>query len=208
MEEPLTGYLTGEKREALARLLAEGRVAVLPTDTIYGFHCICTDEDAIGRIISMKGRRRSSGLILLASSVEMAETLAGRWPGGSRELLRRSAGDPLTILLPASGELPQVLRPGGKVAVRIPALEELRALTGRVGTPLISTSVNRSGQEPMTRIGRIRAEFPGLAAYISRKGRSPARPSTIVDMTAGSPVIVRAGTMSPEDVLRKTGERS
>ncbi len=105
MEEPLTGPLTEYNLSRLALLLRSGRIAVLPTDTIYGLHCISIDGKAVERIRSLKGRSGSSGFIVLASSVDMAEDLVGEWPGRSRDLAARTIDMPLTMLLPSSRRL-------------------------------------------------------------------------------------------------------
>jgi len=193
MEKPVEGYLEGIDIASLAAMLAAGGVAVLPTDTIYGFHCVYSDPGPIDRIIDLKGRSRSSGLILLASSAVMVDALVDRWPSGTRDMLFTIWPAPITAILPASRKIPAVLRPDGKVAVRIPAVPALLELIERTGGPLVSTSINRSGHPPMNRIGEIRKAFPGLEAYISRKGPGSRAPSTVIDLSGDKVRIVRRG---------------
>lgn len=166
---------------------------MLPTDTIYGFHCAVSNRRAIEMILDLKGRRARSGFILLAADEAMADTLVARWPGESRSMLIRIWPAPLTAILPARKTLSAILAPGGKVAVRVPARADLRALIERIGEPIVSTSANLSGREPMTRIADIRKAFPGLGGCLSRRGRSSALPSTIVDFTVDPPLLVRPG---------------
>ncbi len=192
MEEPLRGYFTRSTVTKVAAVLRNGGVAVLPTDTIYGLHCIASDVEAVRRIRGIKGRN-GAGFILLVSDMEMADRLVSRWPRGARELLARIWPAPLTALLPASKGIDSTLAPGGAVAVRIPALPELRGCVGLTELPLVSTSVNRSGRKPMTRIDVIVREVPGLDAYISQRGRTASKSSTIVDMTSAPPRLVRPG---------------
>lgn len=192
METPLSGYLTPRAIEALAALLGGGGIAVLPTDTIYGFHCSAADAAAVERIRRLKGRR-AGGFIILACSLEMAARFVSRWPGRSRETLGHLWPGPVTALLPAARAVPAPLRPRGIVAIRIPDHEELARLIRRVGEPLVSTSVNRSGEKPLLRIGEIRRNFPGLGAYIGRRGRGARSASTVVDFTRAEPRIVREG---------------
>ena len=193
MEEPLKGYFTRALVEKVAAVLRDGGVAVLPTDTIYGLHCAASNIGAVERIRGIKGRREKTGFILLASDMDMAGRLVMRWPRGARELLARIWPAPLTAVLPASNGVDSTLAPKGTVALRIPANPWLRRCIELSGGPLVSTSVNRSGRMPMTRMGEIRREVPGLEAYVSRRGRPGARPSTIVDMTAEPPRIIRLG---------------
>lgn len=192
METPLSGYFSPAVIEAVAALLRGGEVAVLPTDTIYGLHCSAAEPAAVERIRRLKGRR-AGGFIVLASSLEMAGRLVARWPGRSREILSGLWPGPVTALLPASTAAPAPLRPRGVVAIRIPDRQDLARLIQLVGQPLVSTSVNRAGQEPLRRIGEIRSRFPGLGAYIGRRGRGTRSASTVVDFTRADPRIVREG---------------
>lgn len=190
---PLVGYLEGRRITQAAGVLSAGGIAVLPTDTLYGFHCAASKRDAIDRIGRLKGRRGSAGYIVLASDLEMADALVSRWPWGSRAALSAIWPAPLTAVLPASSRVSVAVAPRGSVAVRIPALDELRRVIRALGEPIVSTSVNVSGRSPMTRIAEIRERFPGLAVYLSRRGRPSRIPSTVVDFTGSEPRLVRPG---------------
>ncbi len=190
---PVSGLLGRSSIRRAAAALAAGGVAVLPTDTIYGFHCAASNARGIETILKLKGSAARAGLILLASDDCMARTLVARWPGDSARMLARIWPAPLTAILPARAGLSAPLSRNGAVAVRIPALAELRGVIRTLGEPLVSTSANRSGSAPLSSIADIRRAFPGLAAYLSRRGRSPALPSTIVDFTGDTARLVRAG---------------
>jgi L-threonylcarbamoyladenylate synthase len=193
MEKPLTGYLTESNLGDITRILRGGGVAVLPTDTVYGFHCIVDSHESVERIRSIKGRAGRAGFIMLASSISMTDRYISRWPFRSRNILEGLWPAEVTALLPAGGKVPSFLKPKDIVAVRVPRLRELTTLIERIGSPIVSTSVNITGGEPMRRIGEIKRIFPGLDAYIARRGRCPAFPSAIVDFTVEEPVLVRKG---------------
>jgi L-threonylcarbamoyladenylate synthase len=122
--------------ERLAELFAAGGVAIMPCDTIYGIVGPAPASEA--RIRELKGRGEKSFLQLIAGAdwlerfgrLTLPPTLAAYWPG------------PLTLIFPA-GE--------GSVALRVPADSRLRLLLERLGRPLYSTSVNRSGQPALWR---------------------------------------------------------
>ena len=192
-DAPLAGYLDRGTIPRVADLLGSGGVAVLPTDTIYGFHCSASIPEAVARIRDLKGRGAGEGFILLAADAGMANSVVARWPGSSRALLAEIWPAPLTAILPARTGLDPRLAPRGSVAVRVPAHRELRSLIRRLGGPVVSTSVNISGRSPVKRIAEARRLFPGLDAYISRRGRQSGRASTIVDFRFGTPRLVRAG---------------
>lgn len=190
---PLVGYLEGRRIGEAARMLSTGGIAVLATDTLYGFHCAASRREAIERIRRLKGRRTSAGYIVLASDLDMADAIVSRWPAGSRAVLGAIWPAPFTAVLPASSCLSPLVAPRGSVAVRVPALDELRRVIRGLGEPIVSTSVNVSGRSPMTRIADIQVRFPGLAAYLSRRGRPSRLPSTVVDFTGPEPRLVRPG---------------
>ena len=193
MEKPLTGRLDSFTINQLAALLSEGGVAVLPTDTIYGFHCVASNRVAIERIRTMKGKGREGGFILLACSMEMVDSLVSDWPGDSREKLSEIWPAPLTAILPAAGHIEEVLAPRGKIAVRIPSFVDLRALVKKTGVPFVSTSVNITASVPLTRMTEIMKTFPGLDAYITQRGRPGSQPSTVVDFISEPPKLLRPG---------------
>jgi L-threonylcarbamoyladenylate synthase len=193
MEAALTGRLEGKNIGKVAAVLRSGGVAVLPTDTIYGFHCVGRLEESIERVRAIKGRSKSTGYIMLASSVEMADSLAAGWPRGSRDIMSALWPAPVTVILPASPDVPAALRPAGGVAVRVPDMQAMLDLIGAVGEPLVSTSVNISGNPPVNNMREIRRLFPGLEAYISRRGPGCRLPSTLVDLTGGVVSILRRG---------------
>lgn len=193
MEKPVEGCLEGRNIDAVAARLRSGGVAVLPTDTIYGFHCVYSNRSSLDRIRRLKGRSESAGFILLVSSLEMADRLVESWPSGARDILGALWPASVTAILPASKMIPAALRPKGGVAVRMPAMPSLLALIGKTGEPLVSTSANRSGQPPVNRIGEIERTFPGLDAYVSRRGPGSRIPSTVIDITGKEPHMVRPG---------------
>ncbi|UCF04596.1 MAG: L-threonylcarbamoyladenylate synthase [bacterium] len=193
MEGPVTGFLEQSVIRRVARLLKTGGIAVLPTDTLYGFHCVFSAAGSIERIRTLKGKRGKGGFILLASDITMVDRLVSRWPPGVREHLAAVWPATLTAILHASPQLPPILVRRDSVAVRVPAHDGLRSLVACVGQPLVSTSVNRTGEEPLRSIAGIRDSFPGLDAYISRRGRGGSLPSTVISFTVKPPRTVRAG---------------
>lgn len=193
MEKPITGYLDRRNIITVTAVLRSGGISVLPTDTLYGFHCKASALDAIRTILNIKGERKKSGLILLAHDIRLVDELVSRWPGDSRPTLSRLWPASLTAILPSSATVHTVLSRRGRIAVRIPDHKELRTLISMVGEPLVSTSVNISGRNPMTRMREIKKAFPGLHAYVSRRGRASGLPSTVVDFSVTPPRLIRAG---------------
>lgn len=202
MPLPAAGYFSRARMERIAAILAAGGVVVLPTDTMYGFHCASSHDAAVENIRKLKGKCGKGGFILLAADSTMADDLVAGWPGSSKKLLSSVWPAPLTAVLPARKRLSRVIAPHRKVAVRVPAQRELRTLIGLLGEPIVSTSVNSSGRTPMTRIADIRRAFPGLDAYISQRGRPRRAPSTVVDFTVHPPRLTRPGSYPFRGIVR------
>lgn len=177
----------------LAEIISGGGVVVIPTDTIYGLHCVASKKEAVLRVKKLKGRDASKGFILLASDIFMVDGIVSEWPKGARESLSSIWPAPLTAILPAADTVQRDIVHRGRLAVRVPDSQWLRRLIKLVGEPVISTSANRSGMNPLTRIGDIIKSFPCLDFYVSSVGRSSRVPSTVVDFTQEIPRILRLG---------------
>lgn len=176
--------------DELAEVLRRGGVALLPTDTIYGLHAIATDQRAIARIRTMKGRDDGKPFVVIASSVEQLRALGAAVP----EQLSSIWPAPLTAIL-ASGDT--------TIAARIPDLGWLCALLDRTG-PLVSTSANRSGEPPVTSPEALANELQNALDAIFDQGLREGKPSTIVDFTGPEPKLIREGDPAFSQFLRKT----
>lgn len=187
--------------EAAAAALRGGSVLLLATDTVCGLHARVDFPAALARIADLKGRAQGQPLLVLAASPEQAWTLCrpltaaqmavctGAWPG------------PFTFLLPARAGLEPAVVDAARstIAIRVPGREDLRRLIGLAGGPLASTSANRSGEPPLTRLTAAVAAFgPGVAGWWDgQSGPSPVNgvPSALVDLTGDAPRVLRAGPL-------------
>jgi len=185
----------------LVELLRNGEVVGFPTDTVYGLAALASDAGAVQRVFEIKGRPLSQPLILMVSEVAQVEDVA---VVGEREhaYMDRWWPGPLTLVLHAKPHLrpPLVAGVPATVGVRIPDHADALALLGAVGAPLATTSANRSGlPEAMTpkEAGRL----PGLAAVLDG-GRAPGGvPSTLLDLSAPDPKVLREGPIPAEWLL-------
>jgi len=193
MEKGLKIPLDRRGIRQIVEVISNGGVVVLPTDTIYGFHCAVFKRNAIERVLQLKGRSVQKCFILLSGDMDMVDRVISDWPYDSKKVLSEIWPAPLTAILPASNLLPDYVVSDGKVAIRIPDRPWLREIVSLVGEPLVSTSVNRTGRRPITRIREIKREFSGLDMYVSSQGRPSGMPSTLVDFTGRVPLILREG---------------
>jgi L-threonylcarbamoyladenylate synthase len=186
----ITSDPSAELVDEIAARLRAGGVALLPTDTIYGLHAVASNEAAVAKIASIKGREEGKRFVVIAASVDQLLDYGAAVP----ELLRSIWPAPLTAIVPHSG---------GNVAVRIPDVGWLRELLERTG-PLISTSANRSGEPPVCQPQTLASDLQDQIDFVLDAGPREGEPSAIVDFTGSSPRIVREGEPTFTQFLRKT----
>jgi tRNA threonylcarbamoyl adenosine modification protein (Sua5/YciO/YrdC/YwlC family) len=190
---PIVGAIDDPRSADLAfDVLMRGGVAVLPTDTLYGLSARLSAEDAIRRISAIKRAPNDRRYILLASSIEMVDGIVRSYGCGSREVLAAAWPSPLSVIVPSGPACPAWVGP--TVAIRVPALAPLRALIARIGEPIVSTSVNRSGSEPLDDAHTIHREMGDEVDLIVTGFMDGRTASTIVDLTGNTPQVVRRGS--------------
>lgn len=188
--------------EQAAELLRSGQLVVVPTDTVYGVAADAFSHEGTRRIFDAKARSRSFPLPVLVRSPKQLAGLCTVVPEAAERLAAAYWPGPLTIVVAAEPNLTWDLGASeGTVAVRMPlddvALEVIRA----VG-PLAVTSANRSGQPAATTIDEARKQLgDAVALYLDDGPRTSLQPSTIVDLTRGTPHVLRQGAVPEGDAL-------
>lgn len=170
-----------------AAVIRAGGVIAYPTEAVWGLGCDPLDGEAVARILAIKQRPASMGLILIAADVAQVE----RWiEPVSRTVLARVAATwpgPVTWVLPARPSVPAWLHGGrGTLAVRVTAHPQSAALCRATGFAIVSTSANRSGRPPARTGVQVRRWFGDELDLIldgATGGRD--RPSEIRDAASG-----------------------
>lgn len=175
--------------ECVSRVLLEGSVVVLPTDTVYGFSGVVPESEVLIRKI--KGRDKTKPFIQLIAEPEdiyrytdevLPDQLLAMWPGA------------LTVIVPLKKRLITGESEVTTVAFRCPGDGWLRQIIKAVGKPIYSTSVNRSGQPVLSSVLEIDKEFGGEVKLIVDGGSTEnALPSTLVKFEKGKCIILRQG---------------
>ena len=188
--------------EAVAAALA-GRLIVLPTDTVYGIGSRPDDAAATAAIFAAKGRPRDLELPVLVPSRAAAE-LVSRMDGRASALAERFWPGPLTMVL-ARSDASHGWDLGGDartVGLRMPRHPLALAVLERTG-PLAVTSANRSGEPPASTCAALAEAFgDAVAVYLCEDAPLVGVASTVVDLTADEPRILREGAVSLDDVRR------
>ena len=201
---------------AAARALAEGHLAALPTETVYGLGARADLPHAIARVYAVKGRPADHPLIVHVRDAESATAWTSRAPAYAHDLARSSWPGPLTLVLPRSPRAGDFVTGGQEtVAVRVPdhplmreVLDQLAILLDDPDVGIAAPSANRFGRVSPTAAAHVEAELGGHlgdADVILDGGASAVGvESTIVDCTGALPVLLRPGHVSAEDVRRIT----
>ncbi|MBD3368799.1 threonylcarbamoyl-AMP synthase [Candidatus Fermentibacteria bacterium] len=181
---------------ALAALRREDLV-LYPSDTVYGILCPARSRQAVKRLRVLKGYVAQRPFILLMSSLEMAERLSTGLKGEAGELARKHWPGPLTLVLPATEEVPAWVRSEREeVAVRYPDDDLATSLVGTLQTPLISTSANRKDDSPPLSLSEVPPEIREQCSVVLDAGElCEGEPSTIVRVTGSGIQILRQGLL-------------
>src|SRR4051812_37398098 len=185
-----------------AKWIVNGGVIALPTDTLYGLGADPYSAAAVARVFAVKGRAAERALPLIAADAAQVATHLGRLDAVAQLLADRFWPGPLTLLLPAPVALAADVTGGtGKVGVRVPADAVARAICAEAGQPITATSANVSGEPATADPNRVESTLGTRIDLLIDTGTTPGGPaSTIVDVTAAEPILVRAGAISWEEI--------
>lgn len=185
------------------RALGDGRLAVIPTDTVYGIAADAFSHDAVGALLAAKGRGRDYPVPVLVGDPGVLHGLVSLAPESASALTRNFWPGALTVIVRYAPSLAWDLGDtAGTVAVRMPdnpvALDVLRK-TG----PLAVSSANKHGRPP-GRTAALAAEQLGdtVDVYLEAGEVSGGQPSTIVDCTGERAVVVREGGVTLAEIKR------
>ena len=169
-----------------ADALAAGGVIACPTEAVWGLSCDPLNRAACMRLLSLKRRDWSKGLILVAADFEDLPTFVELPSNNAMKRATATWPGPATWVFPASPEAPTWLTGDhDSIAVRVTAHPVLRALCREFG-PLVSTSANRSGRQPARSISEVRLQFRDeLDGIVPGALGGLAKPTTIRDVQTG-----------------------
>jgi len=189
----------------LSSALRSGDIIIYPAQTMYGIGCDYRLDEAVSSLYRIKKRSREKPFIVLASSLEQVEEIAylpltyvdllkNVWPGGMTAILKKK-------------KVAMQEEEGKTVAVRVTSNPYTSRLIDIHGYPVISTSLNFSGGPSFNDPGAFLEELrkSGEDAMISYLCIDPdlkyGAPSTIVDLTGDSPVLIREGIIPAKEII-------
>lgn len=189
--------------ERVAAVIRRGGVAAVPTDTVYGLVCDAAEAAAVQRMFAMKARPQERAFPVFVRDVAMARRYAYISDAKARFLERVWPGA-VTVIFHHKEQLPPALT-GGKdtLGLRMSAHPLVAALLDRLHVPLAQTSANISDMPAAAAAEDAAAYFrgrPDAPDLIVDGGVLPGSSSTVIDCTGDSPLVLRAGPVSKQDL--------
>ncbi len=185
--------------DKVAKVLSNGGVALLPTDTVYGLCASPQYPAAIAKIFALKNRPRAKNLPVLVADIAQISALGAELHGQARALLSsRFIPGALSVVLPLKNA-PDWLSGRPEVAVRIPDAPDLITLLRQTG-PLLATSANASGQATPANVASILTQLTGAPDIVVDDGPRVSAPSTLVDTQTTPLTVIRRGALSDDDL--------
>ena len=186
--------------ERAANLLRQGELVVFPTETVYGLGADAWQPAALEGIFAAKGRPFNDPLIVHIADFATLEELTSSIPEVARQLAQAFWPGPLTLILPRGARVPYLVTAGMEtVAVRMPRHPVARALISALGAPIAAPSANRFMHVSPTTAEHALADLGGRVPLILDGGPCDVGvESTILDLSADVPTILRPGGVSLE----------
>ena len=191
-----------------AAILRSGGLVAFATETVYGLGADATNPRAVARIFEAKGRPATNPLIVHVPTKEAAHACAADWPARATLLAAVFWPGPLTLVLPRSRLIPDLVTAGqATVGVRVPVPDVARWLILEAGCPIAAPSANRSNGISPTTADHVREDLDGRVDLILDSGPTTVGiESTVLDLSAGTPRVLRPGRVTPEAISHVLGE--
>ncbi len=167
-------------------LLRKGYTLAYPTEAVYGLGCDIYQQDAVERVLTLKKRDKSKGLIVLISTWEQLISLIAPISDQLLDPVRKSWPGPVTWVFPKARTVPEWISGHHEgIAIRMSAHDIAYQLCEE--GPIVSTSANISGYEPARTLTELRLQFPeGLDAIMHADLGGLNQPSAIYDVQSGT----------------------
>lgn len=208
----LTDKNEGEILSKTEATLRWSRVAIVPTDTVYGIVGDATRERVVQRIFVLKGRPLEKAFPVFVRDIKTARYFA-YISDQKAKFLEKVWPGPVTVVFQHKEKLPKNLTGGMEtIGMRIPSHPFLLKLLSELNFPLVQTSANISDKPPARNIGDIKRYFEEAEAepdLVVDAGELSGQASTVVDFTGNEPIVLRTGLVSREELnklLKELGQ--
>jgi L-threonylcarbamoyladenylate synthase len=176
-----------------AEQLRTGHVIAYPTEAVFGLGCDPGNKTAVRKLLALKGRHESAGLVLIASNFSQLLPWVAEVPSSLTDKAMQTWPGPVTWLFPRADNVPNyVAGEHETIAVRITAHQASRDLCDAFGSALISTSANHTSATPARSAAEVNDYFgQSLGGILAGPLGDGSKPSEIRDLLTGT--IIRQG---------------
>jgi L-threonylcarbamoyladenylate synthase len=190
-----------------ARLIRSGKLVAFATETVYGLGANAEDPRAVAGIFEAKGRPTFDPLIVHLARADQLPLVAREVPPQLEPLLKTFWPGPLTLVVPKTGAIPDLVTAGlESVAIRVPSHSLAGELLAAADLPIAAPSANRFGCVSPTTADHVAEQLGERIDYILDGGPCTiGLESTIVGWIANQPVVLRLGGLSLEEIERVMG---
>jgi len=185
--------IASEQIDLIVDYLKRGQVIAYPTDTVYGLGCDAGNAEAIKKINKIKEEKTNKPLLVLMSDFKMLQKycffnqaqekyLRDVWSADAKAMADKP--DPVTVILKRKPILPYELTGGqNSLAVRLPDNDFLIKIISEAGFPIVSTSLNKKGERPLTNVENLEKYFKYLPDLVIDAGECKrTKPSKLIDI--------------------------
>ena len=196
--------MTDAQKASVVSALERGEIIAYPTDTIYGLGVDISNENAIEKLIGLKGRDRDKPVSVLFADVERLLIEFPQLNAWQSAVVRSLFPGRITLILPvpAHHRFHPLFVKGGDIGVRVVDSPALNEILVRFGKPISTTSINPGGAPPAMNVAEINRYFNNRLAIILDDGPAKKQASTILKIRDHSYEILRSGSVSPEEIER------
>lgn len=188
--------------QTAASFIRAGKLVAFPTETVYGLGANALDPIAVARIFELKQRPSFDPLIVHVAEVSAVEKLIAEHDDRVYDLAMRFWPGPLTIVLPKSDIVPDIVTAGlPTVGIRIPNNPYALQLITEAGLPIAAPSANRFGRISPTTADHVRKQLPGVDCILDGGKTSVGIESTIIRLTPQGFQILRQGVITADDIV-------
>lgn len=189
----------------IATSLRGGAVLAYPTETVYGLGCDPWQRTAIQKLFELKGRRLEQSPLILIPGVHWLKRLTKSIDLLTARLVDQFWPGPLTIVFPASREIPAwLIRDDETIAIRMSCHPWVMEFMKTYDAPLISTSANPSGEAPASTLEDVKRYFPtGIDVVVEGTCAAASKGSTIVTVRDDMIHLLRSGDLPLETIQLK-----
>ncbi|MDP1678101.1 MAG: L-threonylcarbamoyladenylate synthase [Bacteroidota bacterium] len=187
-----------------AEHISNGQIVAFPTETVYGLGANAFDGAAVKKIFTAKGRPSDNPLIVHVADIGQIASVVSSMPRYAEKLIEEFFPGPLTLVLPKNKKISSLVTAGlTSVGIRIPNHLIAKKFLKECSVPVAAPSANISGSPSPTTWQAVKSDLNGRIPCILKGNPSQIGvESTVVDCTGNTPVILRAGGVTLEQ-LRK-----